>query len=106
MSTILRALSIAALMVLWLLLSLKFPPTIVPGPAAVAQKVIENFRSGQAPLHLYKTLMRVFLGLVLTMLLGIGVGSVMGLFRKGEAFLEAWVTVGLTIPAIVYSIIC
>ena len=30
----------------------------------------------------------------------------MGLFRKGEAFLDAWVTVGLTIPAIVYSIIC
>jgi NitT/TauT family transport system permease protein len=30
----------------------------------------------------------------------------MGLFKKGEAFLDAWVTVGLTIPAIVYSIIC
>jgi NitT/TauT family transport system permease protein len=40
------------------------------------------------------------------MILGIGAGTLMGLYRKGEAFLDAWVTVGLTIPAIVYSIIC
>ena len=50
--------------------------------------------------------MRVFLGLILTMILGVATGAIMGLFKKGEAFLDAWVTVGLTIPAIVYSIIC
>ncbi len=106
MNSILRILSILALLVLWFVLSLNFPPTLVPGPVAVAEKVWENIRSGQAAFHLYKTLMRVFLGLILTMVLGVTAGMVMGLFRKGEAFLDAWITVGLTIPAIVYSILC
>ena len=106
MTSILRVLSILALLALWYVLSLNFPPTIVPGPVAVVGKVLENIRSGQAALHLSRTLMRVFLGLILTMVLGVATGTLMGLFKKGEAFLDAWVTVGLTIPAIVYSIIC
>jgi NitT/TauT family transport system permease protein len=65
-----------------------------------------NILSGQAAFHLYKTLLRVVFGLILTMLLGIATGTIMGISRKGEAFLDAWVLVGLTLPAIVYSIIC
>ena len=30
----------------------------------------------------------------------------MGLSRKGELFLDSWVTVGLTVPAVVYGMIC
>ena len=106
MTSILRILSILSLLALWLVLSWYFPPTVVPGPVAVAGKAWDNFRSGQAFFHLYKTLSRVFFGLLLTMLLGIAAGAAMGLFKRGEAFLDSWVTVGLTIPAIVYSIIC
>jgi NitT/TauT family transport system permease protein len=83
-----------------------FPPSIVPGPIAVAKAMWQNIRSGQAFYHIFKTLLRVGFGLVLTMALGIAVGTAMGLYKKGEAFLDAWVTVGLTVPAIVYSIIC
>jgi NitT/TauT family transport system permease protein len=68
--------------------------------------MFENIREGTAFFHLYKTLLRVGLGLILTMVLGIGIGTLMGLFRIGEVFLESWVMVGLTIPAIVNSIIC
>jgi NitT/TauT family transport system permease protein len=39
------------------------------------------------------------------MILGIAVGAAMGLSKKGEVFLDAWVMVGLTIPAIVYGIL-
>jgi len=65
-----------------------------------------NVASGQAFFHLYKTLLRVGLGLILTMVLGIAVGTVMGLSPKGEIFLDSWVMVGLTVPAIVNSIVC
>jgi NitT/TauT family transport system permease protein len=102
----LRLASIAALLAFWFLLAAVFSATVVPGPAAVFAKMWENLASGQAPYHIFKTLLRVFLGLILTMILGAAAGTLMGLFRKGEAFLESWVTVGLTIPAIVYSIIC
>jgi NitT/TauT family transport system permease protein len=101
-----RILSIASLLVFWLILSAIFPPSIVPSPHAVGAAMWSNVVSGQAFFHLYKTLFRVGSGLILTMLLGIAFGAVMGLSRRGEVFLDAWVMVGLTIPAIVYSIIC
>jgi NitT/TauT family transport system permease protein len=40
------------------------------------------------------------------MILGVGTGTIMGLSRNGELFLDTWVMVGLTVPAIVYSIVC
>jgi NitT/TauT family transport system permease protein len=100
-----RILSIAALLILWLLLSRIFPASIVPGPRAVGAAMWSNILSGQAFFHLYKTLVRVGFGLILTMILGIAVGAAMGLSKKGEVFLDAWVMVGLTIPAIVYGIL-
>src|SRR5262249_47412321 len=106
MTTLPRILSIASLLAAWLVLSMMFPPNIVPGPVPVFKAMVDNIRSGQAFYHLYKTLLRVGVGLILTMVLGIGVGALMGLSRKGEIFLDAWVMVGLTVPAIVYSIIC
>jgi NitT/TauT family transport system permease protein len=101
-----RLLSIASLLAIWWVLSATFSSTIVPGPVPVFAAMMENIISGQAAYHLYKTLLRVGLGLVLTMALGIGVGTLMGLSRKGEVFLDSWVMVGLTVPAIVNSIIC
>src|SRR5436305_14505670 len=104
MTTLPRVLSIISLLALWLILAAVFPPTIVPGPVAVFKAMGENLASGQAFYHLYKTLLRVGFGLILTMVLGIAVGTAMGLSQKGEIFLDSWVMVGLTIPAIVYSI--
>jgi NitT/TauT family transport system permease protein len=101
-----RLLSIISLLLVWVLLSMLFSPKIVPGPVAVIEAMAENIGSGQAFYHLYKTLLRVGLGLVLTMALGIAVGTMMGLSRKWELFLDSWVMVGLTVPAIVNSIIC
>src|SRR5712671_7310349 len=101
-----RLLSIASLLVLWAVLAAVFHATVVPGPLAVGKAMWQNLLSGQTAYHLYMTLMRVGFGLILTMILGITVGSAMGLSQKGEVFLDAWVMVGLTIPAVVYSIIC
>jgi len=106
MTTFPRVLSLASLLVAWLILAWIFPPTIVPGPIPVFKAMGQNIMSGQAFYHLYKTLLRVGLGLVLTMVLGVAVGTVMGLSHKGELFLDSWVMVGLTVPAIVYSIVC
>src|SRR5262245_27894413 len=106
MTTLPRILSIASLLAAWLLLSAMFPPSIVPGPVPVFKAMAGNVASGQAFFHLYKTLLRVGLGLILTMVLGIAVGTVMGLSRRGEIFLDSWVMVGLTVPAIVNSIVC
>ncbi len=101
-----RVISLFVLLLLWLVLSTVFPPTVFPGPSAVFQAMWGNILSGEALEHLSKTLLRVGFGLILTMLIGTVVGTIMGLSRKGEAYLDAWVMVGLTVPAIVYSIMC
>src|SRR5215475_6684541 len=106
MTTLPRILSIACLLALWLVLASVSSPNVVPGPVAVFKAMAEDVASGQAFYHLYKTLVRVGFGLILTMVLGIGVGTMMGLSRTGEIFLDSWVMVGLTVPAVVYSIIC
>lgn len=101
-----RLLSGGVLLAVWVILSLAFPPTIVPGPLQVAGTIADNVASGTAALHLSRTILRVVLGLALAMLIGSTLGISMGLSRKAETFFESWVTVGLTVPAIVYGMLC
>ncbi len=105
MHTTLKVYSVLVLFVAWIGLSFVFSPQILPGPVPVFKAIWENFTSGDGLFHLYKTIFRVLLGLAIAMVLGSGFGIVMGISPKGEKFLESWVMVGLTIPAVVYAII-
>ena len=98
--------SLITLLVIWFLLSEALSPNIVPGPIAVLSAVIDNLRTGEPWTHISITVLRVTLGLALAMTLGLAVGLVMGLSRKGEMFFDSWVMIGLTVPAIVYGMIC
>jgi NitT/TauT family transport system permease protein len=106
MHTTLKIYSVAVLLVAWIALSFVFSEQIIPGPIPVFEAILDNLQSGDGLFHLYKTVSRVVLGLILAMFLGGGLGLVMGLSIKGEKFFESWVMVGLTIPAVVYAIIC
>ena len=106
MHTTLKIYSLAVLLLAWVALSFVFSPDILPGPIPVFAAIIDNLRSGDGFFHLYKTVSRVVLGLGLAMFLGTGIGLMMGLSRKGELFFESWVMIGLTIPAVVYAIVC
>jgi NitT/TauT family transport system permease protein len=98
--------SFATLLVLWVLLSAVLSPSIVPGPVAVGKAIVADLQTGEPWTHISITVLRVTLGLVLAMLLGLAVGLVMGLSRWGEQFFDSWVVIGLTVPAIVYGMIC
>ncbi len=106
MHTTLKIYSVAVLLIAWVGLSFVFSEQIIPGPIPVFEAIVDNMQSGDGLFHLYKTVSRVVLGLILAMFLGSGLGLVMGLSVKGEKFFESWVMVGLTIPAVVYAIIC
>lgn len=105
MHTTLKIYSVLVLLLAWVVLSFVFSPQILPGPVPVFEAIWENFTSGDGFFHLYKTITRVLLGLFIAMIIGGAFGIVMGLSPKGEKFLESWVMVGLTIPAVVYAII-
>jgi NitT/TauT family transport system permease protein len=106
MHTTLKIYSVAVLILGWTVFSFIFSEQIVPGPLPVLEAIVDNLRSGDGFFHLYKTVSRVVLGLILAMLLGSALGLIMGLSVKGEKFFESWVMIGLTIPAVVYAIIC
>jgi NitT/TauT family transport system permease protein len=106
MHTTLKIYSVAVLLAAWVGLSLVFSEQIIPGPIPVFEAIVDNMQSGDGLFHLYKTVSRVVLGLTIAMFLGTGLGLVMGLSIKGEKFFESWVMIGLTIPAVVYAIIC
>lgn len=104
MNTVHRFLSAFVVLVVWQAVSL-FIPALIPGPYPVIMAMWDNIVSGEAAVHLSSTLIRVGFGLLLTMALGTLIGTVMGLSRKGELYLDSWVMVGLTVPAIVYGIV-
>jgi NitT/TauT family transport system permease protein len=106
MHTTLKIYSVAVLLAAWVGLSFVFSEQIIPGPIPVFEAIVDNMQSGDGLFHLYKTVSRVVLGLTMAMFLGTGLGLVMGLSIKGEKFFESWVMIGLTIPAVVYAIIC
>ena len=106
MYTTLKIYSVAVLLVAWIGLSFVFSEQIIPGQIPVLEAILDNLQSGDGWFHLYKTISRVVFGLFLAMILGSGLGPIMGLSLKGEKFFESWVMIGLTIPAVVYAIIC
>lgn len=105
MNTIHRIVALLILLLAWLGLSAVLP-NFIPGPVPVIVTMWNNILSGSAARHLVPTLIRVGFGLLVTMALGTVVGTVMGLSWKGEIYLDSIVMVGLTVPAIVYGIIC
>lgn len=77
------------LLVVWALASKKqwVPPQILPAPAAVAQTLLDQVKSGELFMHFGISLGRVAGGFLLGGVIGIGLGVAMGLSRRVEQYL-------------------
>ena len=96
-------LTLVAFLFLWKAISFFFLSVFLPGPLELVESVIIVFGDGASYLVVWKTLSRIFQGLILSMLLGTGIGLVMGLRPSIEAFLDSWIMVLLTIPAVCWA---
>ena len=96
-------LSLIGLLLLWKVVSLFFLPTFLPSPAELLARVVSIFSNRSAYPIVGKTLERVLAGLVLSMLAGASIGLVMGLRRSMASFLDSWIMVLLTFPAISWA---
>jgi NitT/TauT family transport system permease protein len=101
----LKLVSILAALIAWGLMSLTLPPEIFPGPIETAQVLWGEIVGGRVELDLAMTMLRVVGGLLLSLIIGIPVGILMGLNRRAEAVLDVWVMVGLTVPSLCYAIV-
>jgi NitT/TauT family transport system permease protein len=77
---------------------------ILPSPAIVGATIVDLARAGEIQRHLFITLWRVFAGFAIAELLGIVIGTAMGLNAKLEMLADGWVMILLTIPSLAYSI--
>ncbi len=104
-SVLLISLSLVSLILVWWFLSLFFRPEFLPSPILVFRDVLAISVSGQFLSHMYYTLLRIICGFALAMLISLVLGIAMGRSKYVEKFFEAEVLVGLTIPALAWSVI-
>ena len=90
-------------LVLWKAVSLVFLPTFLPSPVELLSNIAKIFSKPSAYLVVGKTLERVFIGLILSMLIGSSIGLTMGLRRSLGSFFDSWIMVLLTFPAISWA---
>ena len=87
-------------LLLWNWVSLYFLPVTLPSPSELVFRLITIFSEGAAYIVVWQTVSRIFIGLFFSMVVGIVIGLLMGLHRNIEAFLDSWIMVLLTFPAI------
>jgi len=85
----------------WLLLTETIGSRTIPGPVATFEFIIREFERGSMQKHLAATISRVVISFVISMGLGVVTGTLMGLYRRVDELLEAWVVAGLSIPRLV-----
>jgi len=101
----LRAGSILTLILIWWILSLFFPPTLVPKPFDTFAEVATIVGTGNFFSEMGSTLRRVLVGFGLAMIVSIPLGILMGTLRSLESFFEPPVILGLTMPGLIWAVL-
>jgi NitT/TauT family transport system permease protein len=101
----LRAASILSLIFVWWVLSLFFPPTLVPNPRETFAEVGAIIQSGELATEMGATLRRVGVGFAVAIVFSIPLGIFMGTLRSLESFFEPPVVLGLTMPGLIWAVL-
>jgi len=101
----LRVGSILSLVFVWWLLSLVFPPTLVPKPWETFAEVATILGAGDFFMEMGSTLRRVLVGFGFAMALSIPLGILMGTLKGLESFFEPPVILGLTMPGLIWAVL-
>lgn len=88
------------LLLLWYLLSLSYPPFILPGPQLVAERLVQKLADGTLLLHTAVTLSEALPGLVLGALFGFAVGYPIAKSHVMDRLLSPFIVASQGIPFI------
>ena len=101
----LRVGSIVTLVFVWWVLSLFFPPTLIPRPWDTFAEVAAIITTGNFFAEMGSTLRRVLVGFGIAMVVSIPLGILMGTLRNLESFFEPPVILGLTMPGLIWAVL-
>ncbi|MFQ6553029.1 ABC transporter permease [Aestuariibius insulae] len=100
------AVSLAALVGVWALAAIWADPDVLPAPWEVWRIGVAEWRSGELPLHLTATALRVAAAFTLAMGIGLLLGLLLGSSDRANRWFGPWVVVLLNIPALVVIVLC
>lgn len=101
-----RVWPLLVLTLLWQLVAMQAHSRVLPTPLAVFGVLLSEVATGELPFHLGKTILRVAISFMLAMLAGVGLGILMGRYRRLDRVLDTFLILGLNIPALVTTILC
>jgi NitT/TauT family transport system permease protein len=93
----------AVLIVVWQVISLFFLAIYLPSPLELLDRMAEIYSEPASYVVVGRTLYRIFEGFAVSMVVGSALGLLMGLKRDVEIFLDSWIMVLLTIPAVCWA---
>ena len=96
-------LTFVGFVVLWQVVSFRFLPAFLPGPQELLSRLLVVYSEPSSYTVVWDTLRRIILGLIASMIIGGFAGLIMGLHRHVEAFLDGWIMVLLTFPAVCWA---
>jgi NitT/TauT family transport system permease protein len=100
-----KVLGVLVLLAIWHVVSAFYPPAFLPGPSVTLERLAGLVATGEFARHAGPTLLRVFLGFGLALLVGTAVGIAMGARKTLESFFEPYILVGLTVPGLAWAIL-
>jgi NitT/TauT family transport system permease protein len=98
--------TLALALVMWEAISLLFVPVVFPGPVTLLDRMIDIYSDPGSYQIVAQSLLRIFAGFAISMLVGTVFGMLMGLKRDVEMFLDSWIMVLLTVPAVCWAFLC
>lgn len=93
-------LGVLALLLIWQLLSLRYPPFILPAPLAVAERFLEKLADGTLLMHTIATLSAAIPGLLLGTLAAFALGIPIAHSRVADRLLSPFIVASQGIPFI------
>lgn len=104
-SQTLKVLSIVSFVMIWWLGANVADSPLVPGPQQVFANAWRSAVEGELGQHLWATVYRVYIGFAWSLVVGLLIGVLMGLFRGVNDFLDYWLVIILSIPSLCWSIL-
>jgi NitT/TauT family transport system permease protein len=96
----------ALLAVGWELMATYRPNPLLPRLALVGAELAEIVRSGDAVAQIAVTLQRILFGFVVAYAIAIAIGLASARNRAAKAFFEPALVLGLTVPGLVWALLC
>jgi NitT/TauT family transport system permease protein len=101
-----QLISIAAFVGLWQLAAIMVDSHKLPSPRTVLLALGQGITDGALPYHIGVTLGRVAISFIMSMLIGIGIGIVLGRRPRLDQFFNGWLGMLLNMPVLVLIVLC